>query len=89
MGCPHRGGSTVQLIKLTAVNIGISVLMHIVWHGALDVGKARRLDRQNLETNLLCIMRSCDQWHIPHTPLRRGDLSWHASACNSWETPRP
>ena len=41
--------STMQ--SLTAVDVGISVLVHVVRHTALNVGKARRLDLQNLETN--------------------------------------
>ena len=34
---------------LTAVDVGISVLMDIVGHGTLNVGKTWRLDCQNLE----------------------------------------
>lgn len=26
---------------------------------------------------------------IPRIPRRRGGLSWHASSCSIWETPRP
>lgn len=38
-----------ELLLLTAVDVGVSILVHIVRHGALDVGKTRRLYRQNLE----------------------------------------
>ena len=34
---------------LTAIDISISVFHHIVWHGALEVREAWRLDRQYLK----------------------------------------
>ena len=38
----------VIIPRLTAVDVGISVLLHIGWEGALDVSERRRLDGQYL-----------------------------------------
>ena len=37
-----------QSCRLTAVDVGIAILVDVMRHGALNVRKARRLDCQNL-----------------------------------------